>query len=201
MRRILLLASGVALGMAAIALVVFIVRPMLTPKYHSVVIDPRRPVGDFSLLATTGQRVKLSDYRGQVALVYFGYTFCPDVCPTTLVDVKRAFEQLGPRAVEAHLLMITVDPERDTPDKLAEYLGYFHAGFVGLTGSPEEILGAAHLVGAHFEKHEGTAATGYLIDHSAQIFVVDRQGDLALLIPFAMKPEDIAADLRLLLSE
>jgi len=195
MRRYFLLALSVLFGLATIAAAAWLIRLAQRPTFHGAAIEPRLLAADFSLMATTGQPAKLSDYRGKVVLLYFGYTFCPDVCPTTLVDVKRAFERLGPQAEDVQLLMVTVDPERDTPKKLGEYLRYFHPSFVGLTGTVDEIRRVADSFGAKFEKHEGTAATGYLVDHTARVFVIDRQGYLSLSIPFGATPDEIAADL------
>jgi len=127
--------------------------------------------------------------------VYFGYTYCPDVCPTTLAELARALQRVGRRADQVQVIMITVDPERDTPEILARYLAHFDARFLGLSGTAAEIAAAATPLGIYFAKHEGTAATGYLVDHTATVAVIDRDGYLRLVFPFGTPGEDIASDL------
>jgi protein SCO1/2 len=131
-----------------------------------------------------------------VVVLYFGYTFCPDVCPTTLTDMKQVMKLLGKKADDVQFIMVSVDPERDTPEKLNEYVTYFDPRFIGLTGTPEEVVTAATPFGVIFEKHEGTAATGYLVDHTATLSVIDKDGRMRLLFPFDADPQDIADDLQ-----
>jgi protein SCO1/2 len=155
-----------------------------------------RPAPNFTLTGADGQPVSLSDFGDKVVVLYFGYTFCPDVCPTTLTDMKQVMQLLGNKADDVQFIMVSVDPERDTPDKLGEYVAYFDPRFVGLTGTPEEVLAAATPYGVIFEKHEGTAATGYLVDHTATLNIIDKSGKLRLLFPFDAEPKDIADDLK-----
>jgi len=142
--------------------------------------------------------VSLNDFRGKVVLLYFGYTYCPDVCPATLVELKQAVAEIGNKADRVQVIMISVDPERDTPAQLQEYVNHFHESFIGLTGTEEEILGITTQYGVFYEKHEGTANSGYLIDHTATVTVIDREGHLRLLYSFNTPSEDIAEDLRYL---
>ena len=155
-----------------------------------------KPAPDFTLTGAGGQQVSLSDLRDKVVVLYFGYTFCPDVCPTTLTDMKQVMKLLGKKADDVQFIMVSVDPERDTPEKLNEYVTYFDPRFIGLTGTPEEVVTAATPFGVIFEKHEGTAATGYLVDHTATLSVIDKDGRMRLLFPFDADPKDIAADLQ-----
>jgi protein SCO1/2 len=159
-----------------------------------------RAAPDFSLTGAGGQPVSLSDFRDKVVVLYFGYTFCPDVCPTTLTDMKQVMQLLGKKADDVQFIMVSVDPERDTPEKLAEYVTYFDPRFIGVTGTPEEVLAAATPYGVIFEKHEGTAATGYLVDHTATLNIIDKDGRLRLLFPFDAEPKDIADDLKQLVN-
>ncbi len=106
---------------------------------------------------------------------------------------------MGDKADDVQVVMVSVDPERDTPEVLANYLSNFNPNFIGLTGTPDEIASAATPFGIFYEKHEGSAATGYLVDHTASAMVLDRDGRLRLVIPFQTPPEDIAADLKQLL--
>lgn len=151
---------------------------------------------NFTLTGANGQPVSLSDFRDKVVVLYFGYTFCPDVCPTTLSDMKQVMQMLGNKADDVQFIMISVDPERDSPEKLAEYVANFDPRFIGLTGTPEDVLAAATPYGVIFEKHEGSAATGYLVDHTATLNVIDKNGRLRLLFPFDADPKDIASDLK-----
>jgi len=166
--------------------------------FHGTVLQSAEPAPDFTLMSADGP-VSLSDFRGKVVLLYFGYTFCPDVCPTTLFEVQRAMELLGEDADQVQLIMVSVDPLRDTPERLKEYVQYFHPSFIGVTGSEEEIAQVATQYGIYYQKHEGTPATGYLVDHTATITVVDKEGYVKLIFPYGTPAEDMAADLKYLI--
>ena len=183
-----------------LALVFFVVLPMMRPyTFHGTVLQSPQPSPNFELNAANGRKVSLTDFEGDLVLLYFGYTFCPDVCPATLAELRGALDILGKDAQDVQVIMISVDPERDTPEMLAEYVAHFHPSFIGVTGTPEEIAQVAALYGIFYEAHEGTAATGYLVDHTATVLVIDRDGHLKLVFPFGTPAEDIAADLAYLL--
>ena len=190
---ILLVAAG------ALAAAVFFFGGLIPYRYHGAVLQATQPVADFTLTGPGGKPVKLSDFRGKVVVLYFGYAFCPDVCPTTMAQLAQAMRLLGKRADGVQVLMVTVDPERDTADALAGYLANFDSRFIGLSGTPEQIAAAATPLGIFYEKHEGTKATGYLVDHTATTTVLDRQGRLRLLWPFGTEADALAADLGQLL--
>lgn len=164
--------------------------------YHGTVIQSPDPAADFTLTGPRGEAIRLSDFRGQAVMLYFGYTFCPDVCPATMVELARAKQLLGKDGDKLQGVMISVDPLRDTPQKLEEYVKHFDSSFIGLTGSEDEIAAATIPFGIYYEKQKGTAATGYLIDHTASVIVIDPQGYLRLLYPFGTSGEDIAEDIR-----
>ena len=170
--------------------------PFGAPAFHGTVIQSPDVVADFTLTSSTGDQLSLSDLRGKVVLLYFGYTFCPDACPTTLNELKKVPPALGDRADEVQVVMVTVDPQRDTPEVLREYLSYFDPSFLGLTGTEEEVLAAATPLGIYFSAHEGSAATGYLVDHTTSVLAIDKDGYLRLLYSFETPGEDIAADMR-----
>jgi protein SCO1/2 len=128
---------------------------------------------DFDLLDHAGQRRSAADFRGQWMLVFFGYTFCPDVCPTTLATVSAILDELGPPAEGLQPLFVSVDPERDSPQVLADYVQAFHPRIVGLTGSAEEIAQTAANYRVYYARVE---QEGYVMDHSAFIYLVDTQG-------------------------
>lgn len=191
------------MSMAKISLLFIVLLALLTGcqpyQYHGLLLDSPVPASDVTLTSHTGEAVSLSDFRGGLTALYFGYTFCPDVCPTTLSTLNQALELMGDKANEVQVVLVSVDPERDTPEALASYLSNFNPAFVGLTGTPEQIASAATPFGIFFEKHEGSAATGYLVDHTASVMVLDREGRLRLVLPFGTPAEEIAADLKQLL--
>lgn len=143
-----------------------------------------------------GRPVTLETFRGKLVVLFFGYTHCPDVCPTTLSDMAQALRLLPPAvAGKVQVLFVSVDPERDTPETLKAYVPYFHPDFLGLYGTPEEVAKAATEFKVAFRKHVEPGATGYLVDHSAGSYVLDEKGRLRLYLPFAHPPGDIAHDL------
>ncbi len=175
-------------------------RPLFgPPEFHGLVIQSPPPLSNFSLTATNGEEMSLLDFRGKLVVLYFGYTFCPDVCPATMVELKRMMEELGRDAQDVQVIMISVDPERDTPEKLGAYVTQFNPSFIGMTGTEDDLLGVTTQLGIFYQKHEGTPATGYLIDHTATVSVLDEDGRLRLVFPFGTTGEDMAADLRHLL--
>jgi protein SCO1/2 len=134
--------------------------------------------GPFTLVAPDGTTVTDQTYRGKWLLVYFGYTLCPDTCPTTLLEIATALEKLGPDAVELQPLFITIDPQRDTPDVMGKYTRSFDARIVGLTGSPQQIATVAHEYGAYYARHDtGAGAEDYAMDHSTYIYLMDVRGE------------------------
>ena len=174
--------------------------PRLRPHvFHGMVMQSPELAPDFTLTDHTGRPVSLRDFRGKLVLLYFGYTFCPDVCPTTMAELAKAMNLLGKKADRVQVIMISVDPARDTPEKLAEYVTHFHPSFLGLTGTPDEIAQIAALYGIFYEKQEGTEATGYLVNHTATVTVIDRKGYVRLIFPFGTSAEAIADDLAYLL--
>ncbi|MDD5364232.1 MAG: SCO family protein [Gallionellaceae bacterium] len=155
-----------------------------------------------SLTDHNGVKRSLADFRAKLVVLFFGYTHCPDVCPTTLSDMASAFKLMPPAdAKQVQVLFVSVDPERDTPDMLKQYVPYFHPSFLGLYGTPDEIAVAAKEFRIHYRKHVEPGATDYLVDHTAGSYVLDREGRLRLFLPYAQPPADIAHDLDLLLRE
>jgi len=143
-----------------------------------------------------GRPVTLETFRGKLVVLFFGYTHCPDVCPTTLSDMAQALKLVPPAvAGKVQVLFVSVDPERDTPETLKAYVPYFHPAFLGLYGTPKEVAKAATEFKVAFRKHVEPGATGYLVDHSAGSYVLDEKGRLRLYLPFAHPPADIAHDL------
>lgn len=134
--------------------------------------------GPFTLTDHTGRRVTDKDFRGQYLLVFFGFTYCPDVCPSGLQVMTAALEELGPKAEKITPIFISVDPERDTPEQLALYVSSFHPRLVGLTGTPEEIQQVAKAYRVYYKKVEDEGSTaGYTIDHTSIIYLMSPTGE------------------------
>jgi len=169
-------------------------------QFKGGLLTPPRPAADLTLTTQDGQEFRLSRERGKVVALWFGYTFCPDVCPTTLAELVQAQQALGKDAERLRIVFVTVDPERDTPARLREYVKAFGGSFTAVTGSPERLAGARKAYGVVARKRvvPGTSAT-YLIDHSAFVYVVDPAGQLRLMFPFGMSIEDMVHDFKLLL--
>lgn len=168
--------------------------------FHGIVSQSLPRAADFTLTAHTGKPVRLGDLQGKLVLLYFGYTFCPGICPTTLAEVAQALQTLGPQEAEKiQVLMISVDPERDTPDRQAAYLTHFNPSFLGLTGTPEEIATTAASYGIYYKKYAGTTANSYMVDHTSMVIVVDEKGFVRLLFPFGTPAQAMADDLTALL--
>ena len=154
---------------------------------------------DFRLTDHNGKTRTLADFRGKVVAIFFGYTHCPDVCPTTLSAFAAALQQLGPQADRVQVLFVTVDPQRDTPELLREYVPAFNPRFLGMYADEDTLRALAKEYKVVYQKTSVKAADDYLIDHSAGTYVYDPQGHLRLLMPYGSSPDAIAQDLKTLL--
>lgn len=196
-RRFLILTISSLAGLALIlALGLFFLRPY---SFHGTLLQSTDPAPDFTLTAQDGQQVSLAQFQGKVVLLYFGYTYCPDVCPATLAEIVKAIRILEKQSDSIQVIMISVDPERDTPKVLGDYLQQFDPRFIGLSGTPDEIARIATLYGIFYEKTEGTEATGYLVTHTASLMLVDQTAHLKLVFPFGTPGEALAQDIAYLL--
>jgi protein SCO1/2 len=152
--------------------------------------------GPFSLTSHEGRVVTDADLRGKLLLISFGYSYCPDVCPTILLAVSQTMAALGDDAEQVQPLFITIDPERDDVETLANYVPNFHPELIGLTGSPEEIAGVVKAYRVYRAKVETEDVEGYLMDHSTLIYLMDREGALATMFSHGTAPEDMASTIR-----
>ncbi len=170
-------------------------------EYKGARLEPPLPIPDFELMADNGQPFGLTESNSEITLVYFGYTFCPDVCPLTMVDVRDALAQLDPAERErVQVLFISVDPERDTPEVLDRYLSAFDPTFIGLTDDFEKVQQVMKPFGAFAEKEEvEDSAAGYLVSHTARLYLLDANHEILLTYPFGFEPEDLTSDLTHLL--
>jgi protein SCO1/2 len=155
--------------------------------------------GPFRLVDQNGKTVTDADLRGRWSLIYFGYTHCPDACPTALNDIAIALDELGPKRAEVRPVFVTVDPERDTPEVLKAYVTSFDAPITALTGTPEEIAQAAKGYRVYYAKHP-EAGGDYSIDHSSVIYVMDPEGRFTASFTHQNTPEEIAERLKKLLA-
>lgn len=171
-----------------------------THEFAGAVLEDPEPLPDFTLTGDDGP-VSLSDFRGQYVFLYFGYMFCPDFCPTTMSKLARVHRELGDDAGRMQVVMVSVDPERDTPALLARYAEAFNPTFVGITGTKEEIDLAGEPYGLYYQRHEGSAATGYLVDHSTRTYLIGPDGRALVAYPHDATAEAILADLRWLLDQ
>ena len=152
--------------------------------------------GPFSLVDQTGRAVTERDFAGQWLLLYFGYTYCPDVCPTELGTIAAAIDALGPLGEKVLPVMVTVDPQRDTPAQLADYVSRFHPRMLGLTGTPEQVAEAARRYRVYYAKVNRPDAGAYLMDHSSFVYLVGPDGRVRSLFRPEAGPDDIAAVVR-----
>lgn len=147
--------------------------------------------GDFTLQSADGP-VSLSDFEGKVVLIYFGYTWCPDVCPTNLALMAAAFEEMEPELLKkVQGIFISVDPDRDSPERLKEYTNFFHENIIGITGSAEQIAELASRYGVGYRLVNQDSATDYVVDHSSFTLVIDSRGEWVAALPHAAPAEEI----------
>jgi len=192
-RNIMLIVGGFAI-FAVFAW--FIVLPRLQPAvFNGQVIQSGAPAPAVALEGPGGKPVSLTDFEDKVVVMYFGYTSCPDVCPVTLSKLAKVKEILGEDGDDMQVVMVTVDPERDTADVLEKYMAHFDPTFIGLTGDPADINRIATVYGVYYEPEESTSALGYLVNHTSTLMVVDKSGELKLIFPFDLTDEQVAADL------
>lgn len=155
---------------------------------------------DFSMPDFHGKMRHLSDFKGKVVVMFFGYTQCPDVCPTTMAELSTVMKQLGPKADQVQVLFVSLDPERDTPKILSEYIPNFDKRFLGLVGDQAATQKIAKDFKIFYEKVPGKTPNSYTLDHSAGSYVFDKEGHIRLFVRFNQGPEPIAHDLKLLLN-
>ncbi len=170
--------------------------------FESGVFEPPRAAPDFVLQGSHGSPVVLSKLRGKVVVLAFGFSYCPRICPVTLARLSEVFKNLGPAASEVQVLFVTVDPERDTADRLREFLQFFHPSFLGVTGDDEHLKAVRREYGILATKAASESKKlGYEVHHSSSIFLIDREGKLRVLVPFGRPPESISHDIKLLLAK
>ena len=160
-------------------------------------------VSRYLLMDSRGRAISDQDFRGSFQLIAFGYTFCPDICPTTLAEISLIMEKLGTRAEQLQPLFVTVDPERDTPEVLRRYTAYFHPRIIGLTGSPELVRRVADHFKVRYEKHwePGAEKDKYSVDHSAGMYLLGPDGSFLRKFAYATPPQEVADRIRAMMED
>lgn len=169
-------------------------------RFNSTVVEDASFAKDFSLQDPDGKTRSLADWRGKVVLIFFGYTQCPDVCPTALSRAAEVMKLLGSDAGKLQVLFVTVDPERDTPPLLKEYPPAFHPSFIGLWTTPEATAALAKDYKVFYRKNPGPTPTSYTIDHSVTSYIYDPKGKLRLIVGHDAPAASVAADVAQLLT-
>ncbi len=195
MKHILWLILGVLVGLLVVAFV-FWPQPYQLRGYQ---INPPAQASDFSLPDSNGQSFSLDQHKGQIVLIYFGYSNCPDICPTTLAQLEQVKKLLGKQASNLEVVFITIDPSRDTAERLKGYLAGFDPQFVGLTGTLQDLQPVWKAYGVYQLPPAATSASDSEIDHSSHVYLIDKQGNLRLTYPFGTSVDDMVQDISYLL--
>ena len=195
--------QGRVLGPALVALCLALAacQPSGGPKFKSTDVTGAEFGKSLELTGHDGKPRTLQDFSGRLVVLFFGFTHCPDICPTTLADVAAVLKSLGPDAARVQVLFVTVDPERDTPEVLARYVTAFDPAFLGLRGDDAATKKAAKEFKIFYEKRPGSAPGAYTVDHSGQSYVLDGRGRLRLFLRHDRLSTDLEPDLRTLLKE
>jgi protein SCO1/2 len=190
---------GPQLAAALLALMLINAAGASAPAFKAGVFDPPRQAPDFSLQGSDGHELKISRYHGKVVLLAFGYSSCTEVCPVTLATFAQARRKLGAAAADIQVLYVTVDPERDVPDRLKRFLGSFDATFIGGTGTEPQLVAVRKSYGVTARKipYEDS----YTYAHSSFTYLIDRAGRIRALMPYGHSPDDYVNDLTILLQE
>jgi protein SCO1/2 len=199
MQRRTALCSIARFSLAATAPALFAACTESKPQFSSVDMTGADYAKDFKLADQDGRQRTLADFRGKVVVLFFGYTQCPDVCPTTMNELAQTRKQLGADADKLQVLFVTVDPERDTPEVLKGYMANFDPSFIALRGTPEQLAAMAKDFKVYYKKVDGKTPTSYSMDHSAASYVYDAQGRLRLYTRYGSGPQALASDIKLLL--
>lgn len=170
------------------------------PKFNATDVTNANWGQDFHLTDASGKSRQLADFKGKAVVLFFGYTQCPDICPTAMTKLSQVMKLLGDDAERLQVIFVTVDPERDTPELLAQYVPAFDKRFIGLYGDLETTASTAKNFKVFYQKQLGSAPGRYTMDHSSGLYVYDPQGRLRLFVRDGELPEKIAADLKVLLA-
>ena len=191
------------ISLAVVALVIALNMIFFKPASFrgTAYADPLVLAPDFTLKEANGGDFQLQANHGRIVLLFFGYTYCPDVCPTTLAELKVVMEKLNGEADKVQVVFVSVDPGRDTSEEMQKYTERFFPSFIGLSGSEEELAPIWDDYGVFREVVERTSETNYIINHTARVTLIDQNGNMRLSYGFQTPPEDIAHDIEILLNQ
>jgi len=200
-RKTLLIGIGSFLFLLAVGVAVFVFAKPASFR-GTTFAEPYPVASEIDLTRSDGSRFRLSELRGEVVLVFFGYTSCPDVCPTTMAELRQALSELNAQDVErVKVVFVTVDPDRDSPERVQEYVDQFNPAFIGLSGSKTDLEKVWAEYGVYREIADEQSAAGYIVNHTARVSLVDQQGNLRISFSFDTPMEDIVHDLKLMLKK
>jgi protein SCO1/2 len=171
------------------------------PQFKAIDVTGADYAKDFHLTDQNGQPRSLQDFRGKLVVMFFGYTQCPDVCPTTMAELAEARKLMGPDGEKVQVVFVTIDPERDTSQVLKSYMANFDPSFLALRGTPEQLATMAKEFKVYYKKVQGETPSSYTMDHSAASYVYDTQGRLRLYTRYGTGPQALVSDLQLLLKQ
>ncbi len=197
-KKLFWIGNGILLVLiVAVSLTILFNKP---PSFRGTLYgEPLPPAPEFSLTEANGATFRMSAQRGKIVMLFFGYTSCPDVCPTTLVELKQVVEKLGKDGERVQVVFVSVDPKRDTPERIQAYASQFNPTFLGLSGSMDELSPIWDAYSIWREEVESDSAAGVIVNHTARLFLVDPQGNLRLSYAYGTPIEDIVYDVKLLL--
>jgi protein SCO1/2 len=200
-RKTLLVGLGIFILIGLVAVGTILFRAPAT--FRGTTYGEPYPVApEIELTRSGGNSLQLSEMRGNIVLLFFGYTSCPDVCPTTLAELNQALGKLNVEdAAQVQVVFVTVDPERDTPERVQEYVDHFNSAFIGLSGTESQLAEVWNDYGVFREVVEGESALGYLVNHTARVTLIDRNGNMRISFSFDTPVDDIVHDLELVLKE
>ncbi|MGQ3052694.1 MAG: SCO family protein [Roseateles sp.] len=170
------------------------------PRLKAGVFEPAQPAPEFSLKGSDGATLSLARFKGKVVMLVFGFTLCPEVCPTTLATLAQARKALGAAAADVQVVYVTVDPERDDIARIRQYLAAFDPSFVGATDTPPKLADMRKRYGVVAEKIPKPQANAYGMNHSTSVWLIDRAGKLRAMMPYGHEAKDFVHDLKLLLA-
>lgn len=168
-------------------------------EFHGTDITGTGLGTELAIPDTSGQLRSIDDFKGKVTVVFFGFTQCPDICPTALAELSQVMTLLDEQADDVQVVLVSVDPERDTPEILSAYVNAFHPSFIGLTGTTDQLLKAAQSFKAYYAKAPGPTPEQYTMDHTASFYVFDKKGEVRVLLAGDTSASNIAGDIRQLL--
>lgn len=197
-KKLLWIGGGILLIIGVVAALAF---TFATPPSFrgTLYAEPFPPAADFTLTKADGSQFRLSDQRGRIVLLFFGYTSCPDFCPTTLAEMSLVMNALGDKAQNVQVVFVSVDPARDTPEKIQTYAEKFNPAFLGLSGSQAELEPVWRGYSIFREEVESDSAMGTIVNHTVRLYLVDAQGSMRLSYAYDTPVEDIVHDIELLL--